>query len=121
MTPEIAPLALFGPAISEEIDRLLRGAGIRFRGSSFTSVDHGALTLQPRGTVLRPQRIVALPLLEGVAIAGLPTDPHGFVPVDRYGERHSQILDPELTTEESGCTRGAAPGSRLPETSGCGA
>ena len=85
VTPEIAPLALFGPAISEEIDRLLRGAGIRFRGSSFTSVDHGALTLQPRGTVLRPQRIVALPLLEGVAIAGLPTDPHGFVPVDRDG------------------------------------
>ena len=44
-----------------------------------------------------------------------------LVPVDRYGELHSQILDPELTTEESGCTRGAAPGSRLPETSGCGA
>src|SRR5205085_1622404 len=77
--------ALVVPAISEEIDRLLRGAGIRFRGSSFTSVDHGALTLQPRGTVLRPQRIVALPLLEGIAIAGLPCDPHGFVPVGRDG------------------------------------
>lgn len=86
VSPENAPLALFGAGISNELGHLLRDAGITFRGSSFAEIDDGELTLQPSGAHLRPERIVALPLLEGTQIAGLPTDPHGFIPVSELGE-----------------------------------
>jgi len=86
VSPESAPLALFGDAVSDELARLLDDAGITFHGSSFASLDHGELTLRPGGPVLRPQRVVALPLLEGRQIAGVPSDPHGFIPVTGLGE-----------------------------------
>ena len=86
ISPESAPLALFGDAVSDELQRLLRTAGITFHGSSFASLEHGELTLRPGGPVLRPQRVVALPLLEGRRIAGVPSDPHGFIAVTEHGE-----------------------------------
>jgi sulfide:quinone oxidoreductase len=86
VTPERAPLALFGAGISDELSRLLRNAGIDFHGSSFAELARGELTLQPSGRRLRPGRVVALPLLEGPPIAGVPADPHGFIPVTDYGE-----------------------------------
>jgi sulfide:quinone oxidoreductase len=86
ISPESAPLALFGSAISNELSRLLRDAGITFHGSSFAQLEHGALTLAPSGLVLRPGRVVALPTLEGTHIAGLPADEHGFIPVNGHGE-----------------------------------
>lgn len=86
VTPETAPLGLFGTGISAELSRLLRDAGITFHGSSFARFAHGELALAPSGVRLRPDRVVALPLLEGPQIAGLPTDPHGFLPVTDHGE-----------------------------------
>lgn len=85
VTPESAPLALFGTGISRELTKLLHDAGIAFRGSSFAELAHGDLKLQPSGEHLRPERVIALPLLEGTQIAGIPTDPHGFIPVDGLG------------------------------------
>jgi sulfide:quinone oxidoreductase len=85
VSPESAPLALFGSAISNELSKLLRAAGVTFRGSSFAQLAHGELTLQPSGLRLRPSRVVALPLLEGTQIAGVPTDPHGFIAVTDLG------------------------------------
>jgi sulfide:quinone oxidoreductase len=35
---------------------------------------------------LRDHRVVAMPTLEGPQISGVPTDPHGFIPVSAYGE-----------------------------------
>jgi sulfide:quinone oxidoreductase len=86
VSPESAPLALFGAGISNELSRLLRAARIAFRGSSFAELAHGELTLQPGGHHLRPGRVVALPLLEGIGIGGVPTDAHGFIAVDELGQ-----------------------------------
>jgi len=85
VSPESAPLALFGAGISNELSRLLRGAGITFHGASFAELAHGELTLRPSGVRLRPERVVALPLLEGSQITGVPADPHGFIAVDENG------------------------------------
>jgi sulfide:quinone oxidoreductase len=85
VSPESAPLALFGAGISNELFRLLRDAGITFHGSSFADFARGELTLQPGGRRLRPDRVVALPLLDGPPITGVPADPHGFIPVTEYG------------------------------------
>ncbi len=85
VSPESAPLALFGSGISNELSKLLRAAGVTFRDSSFAQLAHGELTLQPSGLHLRPSRVVALPLLEGTQITGVPTDPHGFIAVTDLG------------------------------------
>lgn len=85
VSPESAPLTLFGSAISNELSRLLHDAGIAFHGSSFADLIDAELTLQPGGIHLRPDRVVALPLLEGPLITGIPTDPHGFIPTTEHG------------------------------------
>jgi sulfide:quinone oxidoreductase len=85
VSPEASPLALFGAGISAELSTLLLEAGITFRGASFAEFAHGELTLTPSGVRLRPQHVVALPLLEGARIAGVPADPHGFIPVTPLG------------------------------------
>jgi sulfide:quinone oxidoreductase len=86
VSPEAAPLALLGDGISGDVARLLREAGIRFYGSSFAEVSRGRLTLHPGDAELRDHRVVAMPTLEGPQISGVPTDPHGFIPVSTYGE-----------------------------------
>jgi sulfide:quinone oxidoreductase len=86
VSPEEAPLALFGAGVSSELSGLLQAAGITFRGLSFASFAHGDLTLEPSGLRLRPDRVVALPLLDGVPITGIPTDPHDFIAVSELGE-----------------------------------
>jgi sulfide:quinone oxidoreductase len=85
VSPESAPLTLFGAGISNELSRLLRDAGIAFHGFSFADFDRAQLTLRPGGLRLRPDRVVTLPLLEGPLITGVPTDPHGFIAVDELG------------------------------------
>jgi sulfide:quinone oxidoreductase len=85
VSPEPAPLALFGAGISDELTRLLGEARIVFHGSSFAELAHGTLRLNPGDVELRPDRVVAMPLLEGPQIAGVPTDPHGFIPVGAAG------------------------------------
>ena len=70
VTPESEPLGLFGSVISAELSRLLRDAGIAFRGSSYAEFADGELTLAPGGERLRPERVVALPLLEGPGSRG---------------------------------------------------
>jgi sulfide:quinone oxidoreductase len=86
VSPESAPLTVFGSAVSRELSRLLRAAGITFLGSSFAQSAHGTLTLSPGGRVLTPQRVVAMPLLEGPQITDVPADPHGFIPTGEHGE-----------------------------------
>jgi len=85
VSPECAPLALFGSGISSELSKLLYVAGITFHGSSFAELVQGELTLQPSAIRLRPGRVVALPLLDGPQITGVPTDAHGFIAVSDYG------------------------------------
>lgn len=86
VSPESAPLALFGTGISDELARLLHDAQITYVGGTFAELRAGELTLAPSGKRMRPERVVALPLLEGTQITGIPTDPHGFIPVGDFGE-----------------------------------
>jgi sulfide:quinone oxidoreductase len=86
VTPESAPLAIFGPAASEAVSELLKARGIHvFTGSRVREMDEGGITLTPGDRVLGPAEAIALPVMEGPAIDGLPADEQGFIPVDEHG------------------------------------
>jgi sulfide:quinone oxidoreductase len=85
VTPEQAPLELFGAAASETVTGLLEEAGIEFRGSRHPArFEDGELSLVP-DEKLEADRVVSLPSLVGPALSGLPADPDGFIPVDLHG------------------------------------
>jgi len=86
VTPEAPPLALFGPDASASAAQLLDAAGIDVRTANHAEVpQHGTVVLRPSGAVIETDRIVTLPVLDGPAIAGVPHDPDGFLPVDSHG------------------------------------
>ena len=84
VTPEDAPLALFGGAVSNTVRELLERRGIVTITSAHCEVPKpGRVTIHPGGRVLDANRIVALPQLLGPTAPGVPNDaPHGFIPVD---------------------------------------
>jgi sulfide:quinone oxidoreductase len=83
VTPEPAPLALFGAQAGDAVAALLERAGVAFRGSTAVrEAGGGGLELVPGGEPLRSQRVVALPTIEGRPIVGIPAGEHGFAPVD---------------------------------------
>jgi sulfide:quinone oxidoreductase len=85
VTPEQAPLALFGRKASEAVEKLLLSKGIDIRTSTHPGNLSGkSLSLVPEG-VIRADRLVALPRLRGRPPAGLPHDENGFLPVDVHG------------------------------------
>jgi sulfide:quinone oxidoreductase len=85
-TPEDAPLAVFGHAISEAVSELLTQTGIVTILSTHCDVDRpGEVSLSPGSRRLTVDRIVALPELYGPSTAGVPAQaPHGFIPVDSH-------------------------------------
>lgn len=85
VSAEERPLGLFGPAAGASVERLLAARGIEFIGGSRADVRHGEIVLTPGGRRLPVQRTFALPVLRGPALAGLPCDEHGFIPVDAHG------------------------------------
>jgi sulfide:quinone oxidoreductase len=85
VTPEQEPLELFGPAAADAIKPLLDARGIFLRTSVLPARRRGrALEFAGAGDVYA-DRVVALPLLEGPGLSGLPCDEAGFIPVDRHG------------------------------------
>jgi sulfide:quinone oxidoreductase len=85
VTPEEEPLELFGPAAAEAIAPLLAGRGIRMRTSSLPAMLRGRTLVLAGGGEVYADKVIALPLLEGPSVAGLPHDKHGFIPVDAHG------------------------------------
>jgi sulfide:quinone oxidoreductase len=85
VTPEDRPLAMFGTPASEAVGELLHQHAIEFVGSSYPSVGRGYVIADPGGRRIDADRIVALPALEGRAVAGVPADGNGFIPVDEHG------------------------------------
>jgi sulfide:quinone oxidoreductase len=85
VTPEDAPLALFGIAASDATRELLeiRGIELRLRTAPVSFESH-VLHLAPAGE-LAVDRVVALPRLEGLRLSGVPHDAQGFIPTDEYG------------------------------------
>ena len=85
VTPEEAPLLVFGTAPSAAVSEVLRARGIEVRcGTRVREEESGALTLHPGGELLEASHVVSLPLLEGPAIPGAPADEGGFVPIDEH-------------------------------------
>ena len=84
-TPEADPLAVFGPAAGRMVRNLLANRGIALKTDAHAQrLEHGQLHFET-GPALAVDEVVALAALEGHAIAGLPCDVSGFLPVDEHG------------------------------------
>jgi sulfide:quinone oxidoreductase len=93
VTPEEAPLAVFGPEASADVAQMLDAAGIAIRTSAYAEVTGGRMVaLHPSGEELTADRVVAVPTLHGTAPRGVPADSLGFIPTDGHG-RVPQIHD----------------------------
>jgi sulfide:quinone oxidoreductase len=84
VTPEDAPLNLFGRVASERVSELLAERGIEVvAGVVPINFEEGHLSLSPRATV-EADAVLSLPRMEGRRIGGVPHDLAGFVPVDDH-------------------------------------
>jgi sulfide:quinone oxidoreductase len=85
VTPEAAPLELFGTRASAFVAGLLEDRGVTVVANAEPlSVSAGELRLVD-GRSIGADRVVALPRAAGRYIAGLPHDKEGFIPVDPHG------------------------------------
>jgi sulfide:quinone oxidoreductase len=84
VTPEQAPLELFGAAASSTVAGLLSDRGIRVVGGRAAAARENRLELD-HGASVPADAAVVLPPLQGPWIEGLPNDDHGFIPVDGHG------------------------------------
>lgn len=88
VTPEAAPLELFGPEAERAIRPMLDASGVTLRCSSLpVLVTPRELILAGGGSVLA-DRVITLPDLEGPRIHGLTCDAGGFIPTDSHGRVH---------------------------------
>lgn len=85
LTPEAAPLAVFGEGVSQGVARLLAKRGIEVVTSAYCEIPKAkTISIHPGDRTLEVDRIVALPELRGPAVPGLPHDATGFIPVDGH-------------------------------------
>ncbi|HET8593294.1 MAG TPA: FAD-dependent oxidoreductase [Solirubrobacterales bacterium] len=85
VTPEEAPLLVFGTVPSAAVSEVLRARGIEVRcGAHVREEEDGGLSLHPGGEQLEASHVIALPKLEGPAIPGVPADEGGFIPIDEH-------------------------------------
>jgi len=87
VTPEDAPLHLFGRAVSERVAELLAERGIEVVTGAVPirfDEDEGRLSVSPRAAI-EADAVLSLPRMEGRRIGGVPYDLAGFIPVDGHG------------------------------------
>jgi sulfide:quinone oxidoreductase len=85
VTPEAAPLAIFGTEASRAVSELLETRSIDVHTHTTPVVfRNGALVVVP-GRALRTEQVVSVPVPEGRRIPGVPQNGRGFVPVDQRG------------------------------------
>lgn len=85
VTPEDAPLAIFGSAASRALTELLTRRGIATINSAYAEVPRaGHIAINPGDRRLEVDRVVALPELYGPAVRGVPLGEHGFIRIDRH-------------------------------------
>jgi sulfide:quinone oxidoreductase len=85
VTPERAPLEVFGRRISATVCELLHERGVALMTASPPVRFAAGELLLAGGDALLADRVFALPNLYGPAIPGLPQDAHGFLPTSRDG------------------------------------
>ncbi|MDP9344352.1 MAG: FAD-dependent oxidoreductase [Actinomycetota bacterium] len=87
VTPERAPLAVFGPLAVEAITAELEAAGVALETCAYAELTPGDLTtvhVRPGARSFDARRVLALPRLLGRPIPGVPHDDDGFVDVDEH-------------------------------------
>ncbi len=85
VTPESAPLELFGPRAGDVVAKLLADRGVTVVvGAEPLSAEPGVLHLVD-GRSIGADWVVALPRAAGRFVEGLPHDAAGFIPVDPHG------------------------------------
>jgi sulfide:quinone oxidoreductase len=105
VTPERAPLAVFGHVVAERVQELLSSSGITTILSTHATVHGpGLIAMQPDhgrhvdpmrpGEEIHADRVIALPQLFGPHCPGVPTSSaRGFISTDRFGRVHSRRCD----------------------------
>lgn len=84
VTPEDAPLELFGRRAAEQMTELLSERGIDVVTSAHpVKFEEGRLHVAPGGEI-EADAVVSLPRLEGRRLSGVPHDADGFVAVDDH-------------------------------------
>jgi sulfide:quinone oxidoreductase len=84
VTPEAAPLALFGRRASDFAARLLASSGVDLVTSARAlAVRAGRIELSD-GRSIDAEHVVALPRILGRRIEGVPRDDDDFVPIDEH-------------------------------------
>lgn len=92
ITPEDAPLAIFGQTASNAVAEVLTRAGIETIASAYAEVpEHGKLVINPGDRRLRFDRVVALPELTGPGVRGVPLGENGFLRVDPHGRLRDSV------------------------------
>ncbi len=85
-TPESAPLVMFGAGPSSSVAQLMTRRGIEVQtGVHAREGDDGTLVLVPGDRPLEADAVVALALIDGPGVSGLPSDDRGFIPIDSHG------------------------------------
>jgi sulfide:quinone oxidoreductase len=85
VTPEDAPLELFGRRAGEQMGHLLEERGIEvLTGAHPVRFAAGRLQIAPGGEI-EADSVISLPRLEGRRIGGISHDAEGFVGVDEQG------------------------------------
>jgi len=85
VTPEDAPLGIFGRQAADAVGVELAAANINVvTGAYVERAQAGGLEIQPGGRRLEVDRVVALPRAVGPRVAGLPADDAGFIPTDEH-------------------------------------
>ena len=113
VTPEVRPLALFGPAASDAIAKLLETGGVRVESLTVAQRWEDGVLQLAGGAEMQADAVVAMPRLEGPPIGGLPQDENGFVATDEVGRVPGlgDVTRP-ATSRASRSNRAASPPSR---------
>jgi len=91
ITPEPAPLAIFGPVGSAAVARALDDAGVDFTGNGIASVrgaEQVAVDVWPGSLKFAVDRVVTVPRAHGPDVAGLSADIEGFLVTDDHCQVH---------------------------------
>jgi sulfide:quinone oxidoreductase len=87
MTPEDAPLGVFGSVASAALAELLEARRIELQLATYVTQPEpgGPLCASPGDEEIDPALVLALPEVHGARVDGLPADDDGFIPVDEHG------------------------------------
>jgi sulfide:quinone oxidoreductase len=85
VTPEAAPLDVFGPEAARAVAQMLAARGVALHCRSTPVAVAGGALRTAEGAEIPADRTIALAQSAGPFVPGLPHDEHGFIPTDAYG------------------------------------